>query len=248
MEIVYGLVGKNISYSFSQGYFTKKFKHLNLSDHVYRNFDLKSIDDLPYVLNENMDRLKGFNITIPYKESIKRYLDEIDPVAEQIGAVNTVKILDGYRLKGFNTDIFGFEESLKPLLKSWHDKALVLGSGGASKAVCYVLEELGIEYRIVSRKDKNDPQFMQYGDLDAHVVKNHTLIVNTTPLGTHPDVKASPQLPYELFGEKHLLYDLIYNPAETAFLRWGKLQGAQTKNGLEMLELQAEKAWNIWNS
>ena len=238
----FGLLGKNISYSFSRGYFTKKFETLKLTDYEYVNFDLPSIELLPTVLNDNV---LGFNVTIPYKEAVMEFLDIVSDEAREIGAVNTVKVENG-KLKGFNTDYVGFEESIKPLLKSHHKKALILGTGGASKAVKYVLERLKIQYRVVSRNPSKG-QF-SYNDITKKIIEEHTIIINCTPLGTFPNIDNSPDIPYKYLNNNHLLYDLIYNPAKTTFLAEGERKGATIFNGQKMLELQAEKAWEIWNS
>lgn len=243
---LYALVGKNISYSFSRGYFTEKFEKLDLKNHEYINFDIQSIHELPQKIKENKKQLKGMNVTIPYKLDVFNFLDRIDKKALKVGAVNTIKITKKGRLKGYNTDVYGFKKSLKPLLKKRHKKALILGTGGASKAVAYVLEGLGIKYKYVSRAPEGKKQ-ISYQDIDKELIESYTVIVNCTPLGTHPNVENSPDIPYEFLSDKHLLYDLIYNPPETTFLRKGREQGATIKNGLEMLQLQAEKAWKIWN-
>ncbi len=243
----FGLLGRNISYSFSQKYFIEKFKELHLENYSYRNFDLQQIEDFPLVLHENMDQINGFNVTIPYKEEIFKYLDELDPDAAEIGAVNVIKILDDYRLKGFNSDIYGFEKSLKPLLKGDEEQALILGTGGASKAVAFVLDKLQIAYKYVSRSSINE-KTISYQQLDEQVVKKSTLIINCTPLGTYPEVEACPNIPYEFLTEQHILYDLIYNPALSSFLKKGKELGCTVKNGAEMLKLQADRSWEIWNS
>ncbi|MEE9349366.1 MAG: shikimate dehydrogenase [Flavobacteriaceae bacterium] len=241
----YGLLGKNISYSFSKKYFLEKFKNLKLNC-VYNNFDIESIEFLPDLLNENITNLKGFNVTIPYKNDIFKYLDEIDETAQEINAVNCVKIIDQYYLKGFNTDAYGFENSLKPLLKPRHKKALILGTGGASKAVAFVLKKLNIAFTFVSRNPTTTNQ-ISYETLTDEIIINHQIIINCTPLGTHPNIQLHPNINYLALTSKHLLYDLIYNPSETKFLTKGKNQSATIKNGLEMLELQAEKSWEIWN-
>ena len=243
----FGLLGKNISYSFSKKYFTKKFKELHLENYSYRNFDLQQIDDFPLILNENTDQLRGFNVTIPYKEEIFKYLDELDHDAASIGAVNVIKVMADYRLKGYNSDIYGFENSLKPLLKGDEKKALILGTGGASKAVAFVLNRLDIDYKYVSRSSKNK-RTITYQQLDKDVIKQSYLIVNCTPLGTYPKVKDLPNIPYEFLTKEHILYDLIYNPAMTSFLKKGKEMGCIVKNGEEMLKLQADRSWEIWNS
>jgi len=244
MKKLYGLLGKNISYSFSKKFFTNKFKTEKLSCE-YVNFDIQTINELPEVLDKNIKNLKGFNITIPYKEEIFNYLDEIDTVAEEIKAVNCVKIIDQYYLKGFNTDAYGFEKSLIPLLKPQHKKALILGTGGASKAVAYVLKKMKIDFLFVSRSPKKNQ--INYAELTLEIINTHTLIINTTPLGTKGELeKLQPKIPYKHINDTHILYDLIYNPPETQFLLKGKEKGATIKNGLEMLELQAKKSWEIW--
>ena len=189
--------------------------------------------------------LCGLNVTIPYKTAIIPYLDVVDTIADETGAVNCISIKNGIK-SGYNTDVIGFEESLKPLLKPFHTLALVLGTGGASKAVCYVLKKLGIEYLQVSRSKRMDT--ITYDELTEDFIKAHTLIINTTPLGMQPNTDSCPDLPYQYVGSQHLLYDLIYNPADTKFLSLGKQYGATIKNGLEMLQLQAEASWTIWNS
>jgi len=246
-EIKFGLIGKDISYSFSKKYFSKKFIQLQLDHYSYENFDIQSIDDFPIILNKNINNLKGLNVTIPYKEDIFKYLDEIDEDIKEIGAVNTIKILDDYRLKGYNTDVFGFENSLTPLLKGHIKHALILGTGGASKAVAFVLNRLQISYKFVSRKPKSK-QTITYNDLTEEIIKKHHLIINCTPLGTFPNIDKKPNLPYQYLTKDHFLYDLIYNPNVTAFLQQGLKVGAIIKNGKQMLELQADKSWDIWNS
>ena len=243
---VYALVGKNISYSFSKGYFTNKFKELGLDSTEYVNFDIKEIKELPLKIKAHKKHLKGMNVTIPYKLDVFNYLDKIDKKAQKVGAVNTIKISKKGKLKGFNTDVYGFKKSLKPLLKNHHKKALILGTGGASMAVAYVLKKLNIKYKFVSRDPKGKKQ-IAYQDLTKKIIKSHHLIINCTPLGTHPNVSDCPDIPYQFISKEHLLFDLIYNPSETTFLRKGNEKGSVIKNGLEMLEQQAEKAWEIWN-
>jgi len=243
----FGLLGKNISYSFSKKYFTKKFAQLKLENCTYANFDIPFIEEFPIILNENIAYLKGVNVTIPFKEKVFKYLDEIDADAEKIGAVNTIKILDDYKLKGYNTDVYGFENSLKPLLQSHVKNALILGTGGASKAVAFVLEKMNITYKFVSRSPKNEYS-ISYDDIDEELMNKHHLIINCTPLGTFPKIELLPDLPYNFITNKHFLYDLIYNPELTAFLQKGEKVGAVIKNGEEMLQLQAEKSWEIWNA
>ncbi|MBU2996536.1 shikimate dehydrogenase [Cellulophaga baltica] len=243
-KIRFGLIGKDIDYSFSRAYFTQKFKDLGLNNHEYVNFDFQSIEDLHAVLKEQKN-IHGFNITIPYKQDVMKFLTSIDRNAEAIGAVNTIKFTqDG--LKGFNTDYYGFQKSIEPFLKKHHKKALIFGTGGASKAIAFVLNEFGIDFKFVSRTAKEN-QFT-YNDLNEEIIGNHTVLINCTPLGTFPKVDEKPNIPYQYINKNHLLFDLIYNPEKTAFLLEGKSRGAQIKNGDKMLELQAEKSWEIWNS
>ncbi|MCX2678466.1 shikimate dehydrogenase [Galbibacter sp. EGI 63066] len=243
MDKLFGLVGKNISYSFSQGYFTEKFKELGLDDHSYVNFDLQDIKEIKAVLQKNTN-LVGFNITIPYKEAIIPFLTEMDSKAAEIGAVNVVKVSDS-KLTGYNTDVHGFEKSIAPFIKPSHKKALILGTGGASKAVAHALKTLGIDIKFVSRTAKEDR--FTYDELSKDVISEYTVIVNCTPLGTFPNVEQKPAIPYEFLSDQHLVYDLIYNPSETSFMAHAKKQGATAVNGHKMLKLQAEKAWEIWN-
>ncbi len=240
----YGLIGKDIAYSFSRQYFTKRFSHKGDTQSTYENFELNDISEFTQILADNPN-LKGLNVTIPYKESIIPYLDEISNKALKIGAVNTIKISKKGKLKGYNTDCYGFLKSLKPLLKNKPEKALILGTGGASKAVYYALRELKIETQFVSRNPEEG--VLSYQQLTPAIFHSHLLVVNTTPLGTFPHVDQKPDLDYSLFTDKHLVYDLIYNPEVSAFLKEAQTRGAQIKNGLEMLELQAEKSWKIWN-
>ena len=242
-----GLVGKNISYSFSRGYFAEKFEKEQLTDFKYVNFDIQSIQEFPKIIHEFKFTLKGMNVTIPYKQEVFLHLDKVDKVAKKIGAVNTIRVTKKGKLKGYNTDVVGFEESLKPLLKDHHQKALILGTGGASKAVAYVLKNLGIKFLKVSRHPKKKKE-INYTDLNEKLLSQHTVIINCTPLGTFPKVDQKPDIPYEFLTDQHLLYDLIYNPEKTSFLLEGEQRGSQIKNGLEMLELQAEESWRIWNA
>lgn len=245
-NILFGLLGKNISYSFSKTHFSKKFMDLKLTNHKYVNFDIENIEDFLEIVSKYNKSLKGCNVTIPYKESIFNYLDEIDRTASEIGAVNTIKFSSDGKLVGYNTDVVGFEKSLIPLLKTHHTKALILGTGGASKAVAYVLKKIDIDYFKVSRNPK-DNLVLTYADISNQLLNEYSLIINCSPLGTYPNINQKPMIPYQFLTSKHLLYDLIYNPVETAFLIEGKKRGTQVKNGLEMLELQAEESWRIWN-
>jgi shikimate dehydrogenase len=241
-----GLIGYPLSHSFSEQYFADKFREEGIVDYSYRNYPIPSIDSLEKLILDE-PRLVGLNVTIPYKEQILSFLNEIEEEARQVGAVNTVMISragGGLYLKGYNTDVYGFRESLIPLLQGRHQQALVLGTGGASKAICHVLTQLGIGYKYVSRTHR--PGQLEYRDLCLSVIKNYTLIINTTPLGTWPDVSSFPDIPYDILTPDHLLYDLVYNPPETPFLQFGKQNGARTKNGLEMLQLQADRSWEIW--
>lgn len=247
----YGLVGFPLKHSFSQRFFTDKFNK-ELINASYSNFELDSIVKIINIVQSRKD-LKGFNVTIPYKQDIVRYLDFIGEEANGIGAVNVVKIDrtrdgkngSGLFLSGYNSDAFGFKNSLLPLLDIRKRKALVLGTGGASKAVVYVLHNLGIDHQYVSRERKEG--ILCYDDLSKNVIEEYELIVNCTPLGTSPDVNQCPAIPYQYLTSNHILYDLVYNPEETLFLKKGKEKKATVKNGYEMLELQALEAWNIWN-
>lgn len=244
MTKLYGLVGKDIDYSFSKDYFTAKFEQLKIKA-IYQNFSLDYIEDLPTTLAIHIENLNGLNITIPYKEEVFKYLDEVEEHAKKIGAVNTIKIVDKQFLKGYNTDYIGFKNSIEPLLKLYHKKALIFGTGGASKAVKYALQLFGIEYKLVSRtKAKAD---YTYADLTKEVLAQYTILINCTPIGTFPKIEEILPINFEYVTNKHLLYDLVYNPAESKFLQKGKLQGATTKNGYEMLKIQAEESWEIWS-
>lgn len=243
----YGIVGYPLGHSFSPGYFNEKFKNENI-DAVYEKYELPVITDL-LAITDYTQNLCGFNVTIPYKEKVMTYLDSISPEARAIGAVNVVKVTekDGKRrLEGYNSDVIGFTRSIKPLLERHHTKALVLGTGGASKAVVYGLHRLGLETMLVSRYKKDNT--IQYEQIDENLLKEYTVIVNCTPCGMAPHFDECPAIPYKQLTSRHLLYDLIYNPDETMFLRKGREQGAVTKNGLEMLLLQADGSWEIWNS
>jgi len=245
---LYGLIGFPLHHSFSRGYFTEKFSKEQLDDHAYLNFQIESVEKVIHVVKENPD-LIGFNVTVPYKEKIIPFLDHISKDAIAVGAVNTVKVDrtgNKISLTGYNTDVNGFRTSLLGLLNPGTKNALILGTGGSSKAVSYVLRELGICYKMVSRKESRE--LLNYKDLDKKCMEEHLLIVNTTPLGTFPDSNSCPDIPYQYISSSHILFDLVYNPPETVFLREGRKRGAITKNGLEMLYLQAEKSWKIWNN
>ena len=242
-----GLIGFPLSHSFSKKYFGQKFEKKNILTWQYDLFPLENIQELP-ALFESRNNLVGINVTIPYKEQIIPYLDELDTAASEIGAVNTVKIVDGKRI-GYNTDVYGFEKSLCDFMKASANtavkNALVLGTGGAAKAVVYVLKKLGIKAQMVSRSKKNE--VLSYSDLSTTTLNDFQLIINTTPLGMSPNIDAAPNIPYSQLTSAHLCYDLVYNPKKTVFLALGEKKGCPIKNGLEMLQLQAEKAWEIWN-
>lgn len=242
----YGLIGFPLGHSFSISYHNQRFVDENINAQYY-NFEIASIDELAEVLDQNPE-LKGLNVTIPYKEKVMPFLDYISPEARAIGAVNVIKVIhEGKKiiLKGYNSDVIGFTRSIEPMLEKWHKKALILGTGGASKAVGYGLKSLGLETVCVSRYERQGT--ICYKDITPDVVKEYNVIVNCTPVGMYPKTEECPQLPYEALDSHNILYDLIYNPDETLFMKKGAEQGAQTKNGLEMLLLQAFASWEFWN-
>jgi shikimate dehydrogenase len=241
---LFGLIGFPISHSFSKKYFSEKFEKEHIDNCRYELFPLKTIKELPFLKKEHPE-LEGLNITIPYKKKVFSYLD-VNHIPPGIEACNCINIDNG-KLIGYNTDITGFEKSLKPLLKSYHKKALVLGNGGASAAVTFVLNKLGIKYEVVSRVIHLDST-LTYQMVGENEINECTLIINTTPLGMSPDINLCPEIPYQFITEKHLLFDLVYNPSKTLFLKKGEEMGATIKNGEEMLVLQAEESWRIWNS
>lgn len=241
----YGIIGHPLGHSFSRSFFNEKFQNENI-DAEYINFDIQNIDELPEILASNPE-LRGLNVTIPYKEKVLSFLDYISVEARAIGAVNVIRVDhkgDDVLLKGYNSDVIGFTRSIEPLLEKFHKKALVLGTGGAAKAVDYGLKSLGLETVLVSRFER--PETIQYKNIDADVVKEYNVIVNCTPCGMYPNYNECPELPYEALDSHNILYDLIYNPDQTLFLKKGKEQGALTKNGLEMLLLQAFASWDFW--
>lgn len=243
----YGLIGYPLGHSFSVGYFNEKFQNEGINAQ-YINFEIPSIEDLREVLDRNPE-LRGLNVTIPYKQKVIPYLDEVSPEARAIGAVNVIRVTHkgkDIKLKGFNSDVIGFTQSIEPLLETFHKKALILGTGGASKAIDYGLRSLGLETVFVSRFDR--PGTIQYDKLTPEDIQEYNVIVNCTPLGMYPKVDTCPDLPYEAMNSHTLLYDLIYNPDETLFMKRGKKQGATVINGLEMLLLQAFASWDFWNS
>ena len=244
---VFGLLGKDIEYSFSRGYFTEKFEKLDLQKCKYVNFDIQKIEDFTAVIKEGGDSLGGINVTIPYKEEVMKYLDKLDETAKAIGAVNTIKFTKRGNLKGYNSDVVGFEKSIFPLIKKHHKRALILGTGGASKAIAYALKKNDIKFKFVSRKPEGKKE-ISYQDLTEEMMEKYQVIINSSPVGTSPNTERCPDIPYQFITENHLLYDLIYNPEVTTFLAKGKAQGATIKNGYEMLQLQAEESWRIWNT
>ncbi|WKN44104.1 shikimate dehydrogenase family protein [Tunicatimonas pelagia] len=245
IEHLYGLIGYPLSHSFSKQYFTEKFQQEGITDSAYELFEIKTIDELPNKVLEQPN-LRGLNVTIPYKQQVMKYVDELDPVAERIGAVNTVRVKKTRKV-GFNSDYYGFRDSLLPWLgETAVDQALVLGTGGASKAVVCVLQDLGVGYTYVSRQTSETA--ISYADLKQKNLGGYPLIINTTPLGMSPQTETHPDLNYQQITSKHFCYDLVYNPAETAFMKLAQARGAKTKNGLEMLHLQAEKSWKFWNN
>ncbi|NNE33110.1 MAG: shikimate dehydrogenase [Winogradskyella sp.] len=241
---IFGLVGRDISYSFSRGYFADKFKKEDLP-HGYVNIDINDISQLEDYI-QNTPNLKGLNVTIPYKEEVIPLLDNLNKRAKKIGAVNTIRFTTNKKLKGYNTDYYGFKNSLKPHLRAHHTSALILGTGGASKAIAYALSKLNIKVSYVSRSAKKGVRFL-YTDLTEAIISEFQIIINCTPIGTFPKIDDCPNIPYTAITHKHILYDLIYNPEQTKFLQYGELKKATTINGLEMLKLQAEKSWEIWN-
>lgn len=243
----YGLLGYPLTHSFSKRYFTEKFEKENINS-SYENFEIDNINRFPEII-KNTPNLAGMNVTIPYKEQVIPFLDDLNDDARNISAVNTIKFLhteNGLKLKGYNTDTYGFENSLRPFLKPHHKKALILGTGGASKALKYVLKRLGIEYISASIEELKENE-IRYEDIDKQLMKERTLIINATPLGTYPKVDTFPKIPYEFLCPEHLLFDVVYNPEVSVFLSRGKEKGATIKNGYEMLLLQAQKSYQIWN-
>ena len=246
---IFGLIGYPLSHSFSKKYFSDKFKNENINDAEYLNFSVPSIEQFPKILKSREDFI-GFNITSPYKESIIPYLDELDATASEINAVNVVNVIkDGkiQRLKGYNTDVYGFKKSLQKKLNPEIKSALILGTGGAARAVFFALKSLDIKSTFVSRKEKSGNDYLQYKNLNKDVISDNLLIVNATPLGLFPNTETKPDIPYSYLTENHHLFDLIYNPPLTQFLSEGKQKHTTIQNGLEMLHFQAEKAWEIFN-
>jgi shikimate dehydrogenase len=242
---LYGLIGFPLGHSFSKKYFTEKFQQENIIDCRYELFPLDSIKDFPSLLKSN-PYLKGLNVTIPYKQDVLTYVTQQTDEVIKIGAANTLKI-NGNKIVAYNTDVIGFEKSFLQNLKPTHKKALVLGTGGSSKAVKYVLEKLGIDYLIVTRKEQTEDGYLNYSQIDEEVIKEYSIIINCTPVGTFPNDKEYPQLPYNFISPKHYLFDVVYNPEKSLFLKMGEEQGASIQNGYDMLVIQAEESWKIWN-
>ena len=245
---LYGLIGESLKHSFSKKYFTDKFEKEKLQAISYKLFPLKQINEFPGLVSRERN-LRGLNVTIPYKELIIQYMDELDYVSSEIQAVNTIKIIkknNHLKLLGFNTDVYGFRTSIEQFLRKNHTKAIVLGSGGASKAICFVLKELGIEFVIISRIKQY--KYLTYQETDKILIENSHLIINCTPLGMYPEIHTKPSIEYDGIGKHHILYDLVYNPEESLFLSEGNKRGAICINGYDMLVKQAERSWQIWNT
>ena len=240
---VFGLIGYPLGHSFSKDYFTKKFSRQKITDSIYKNFEMASLDSFTETIQEEKN-LIGLNVTIPYKENIIRYLDKVDSVAKEIGSVNVIKVIDN-KLIGFNSDYLGFKISLEKWLPNRKFNALVLGSGGSSNAICYALKKLDINYKIVST---SNPSYFSYEDIrNEEIYSKYKLIINTTPLGMSPNIDSFPNIQYRFLNSNSYLYDLVYNPKQTKFLSKGKKNNSYIKNGLEMLETQAKISWDIWN-
>ena len=241
----FGLIGFPLGHSFSKGYFTRKFSDMSDVDASYENFPLESIEELQQLLKFQPE-LRGLNVTIPHKEKVIAYLQHLSPEVKEINACNCIVVKEG-QLTGYNTDYIGFKNSLIRKLKPHHTNALILGWGGASKAIAYALRTLDINYLVVSRRSTL-PGTISYDQLNAEIINQHQLIINCTPIGMYPKIEEAPSIPYQFITDKHFLFDLIYNPAQTMFLQLGEERGATIENGLDMLALQAEESWRIWNS
>lgn len=242
-KLKYGLIGKSLGHSFSKDFFTDKFQKENINA-TYENFELVRIENFKELLAQEPN-LKGLNVTIPYKEEIIQFLHDLGPIAKEIGAVNTIAFQNG-KLIGYNTDVYGFQQSIKPFLRNVHERALILGTGGASKAVAYVLHKLGIDVCYVSRNPQGENQF-SYNDVNELMIDAFRLIINCTPIGTFPNLTVTPNIPLNYFTSDHLIIDLIYNPNKTALLKAASSKGAETMNGYSMLQHQALRAWKLWN-
>lgn len=244
---IFGLIGYPLSHSFSKGFFAEKFREEGLDDCKYENFPLASIGEFSTLL-QRQPQLEGINVTIPYKKQVIAFLDWKSDVVAKIGACNCIKLIEG-KLHGFNTDTMGFERSLKQNLLPHHNKALVLGTGGAAKAIGYVMEKLGIDYAYVTSSKEGTPgRIYRYEELSENIITSHTLIINTTPLGMYPNTDTCPPIDYSLLTPAHYLFDLVYNPEQTVFLQKGQGRGAIVQNGFDMLIIQAEESWRIWNN
>lgn len=241
---LFGLIGHPLSHSFSKSFFTEKFKKEKIADCRYENFDLEKIEHFKSLSEKHKD-LCGLNVTIPYKTAIIPYMKQLDAVAAETKAVNTVLFKNGITI-GFNTDVIGFRETIKDYLSYNNPRALILGTGGSAKAVAYVLKQAGVTFQMVSRK--TDAHTLTYSHLTKEIIESHTLIINCTPLGRHPEIDQAPPIPYNYLTDKHFLYDLNYNPSETVFMKEGLKRGVNVKNGMEMLIKQAEASWHIWNN
>ncbi len=241
----YGLIGFPLSHSFSENYFANKFLREGITDCIYQNFPLRDIQDIHKLIDDH-PHLKGLNVTIPYKEKIVPFLTQCNEIVTAIGACNCIRI-DKSRLSGYNTDVIGFEKSFVSHLKPHHKKALILGEGGAAKAVAYVFDKLGMEYLYLVRKGRSENGKVLFEDVTDSLLESHKVIVNSTPLGTFPNVHECPPINYDVLTSQHYLYDLVYNPEKTLFLQKGEERGAAIKNGYEMFVLQAEESWKIWN-
>ena len=241
---LYGLIGFPLGHSFSKKYFTEKFEREGLADCAYELFPIGSLSELPQLIKDH-PTLQGLNVTVPYKKTVLEYLDSTVTIPDGLTACNCIRI-ENARLTGYNTDWIGFEKSLTPILKDHHKKALVLGQGGSAEAVVFVLKKHQISYHIVSRS-LHDAASYTYRDINEEIIRDHQLIINTTPLGMYPHMESCPELPYQFITDRHLLFDLVYNPAKTLFLEKGEERGAEIKNGEEMLGIQAEENWKIWN-
>lgn len=242
----YGLIGYPLSHSFSKKYFTQKFENEQITDSNYELYEIENIQDFPKVITQ-IPNLKGLNVTIPHKQNVMPFMTRLDPATERIGAVNTIKVMDNGDLIGYNSDYYGFKTSLLDLISDTNLSALILGTGGASKAVKVALEDLNIDFQYVSRKKNVDLKSITYEEVTPKMMEKYQLIINTTPLGMSPKTETFPVLPYQGMNETHYLYDLVYNPEMTVFMQKGLAQGAKVINGLKMLQLQAEKSWRIWN-
>lgn len=245
----FGLIGYPLGHSFSKKFFTEKFEKEGLTDHQYLNFEIDNINKFPDIFNSEYN-ICGLNCTIPYKQQVMDYMNEIDEEAEKVGAVNTIKVINtpsGIHLKGYNTDVIGFERSIIPMLNENQKKALICGTGGASKAIKFILEKFGIKYLSASIENELFDNEIRYSEIDRRMIEENQIIINATPLGTFPKTENCPAIPYEYITEDHVLFDLVYNPEITLFMKKGIEKGAKVKNGLEMLHGQAIAAWEIWN-